>query len=149
MMDKGDVGRERCPATTRSGDRCVNFSQYPDGCVIHSQTPEAAASRHAGRVKGGHIARQRTTAVIGLGVPDAEVAGITLESGEDQLAVLTAVVKSLAKGRVSASTANAIANIVKVASGIVAGDQQRAIEQLRQTLERLEAERVIQVGGRR
>lgn len=147
--DKADVERERCPATTRSGASCVNFSQYPDGCVIHSQTPEAAAARHAGRVKGGHIARQRTTAILGLGVPESEVARITLESGEHQVAILTAVVKSLALGKVSASTANAIGNLVKIASQIMQGDQQEAIKRLAETLERLEQERVIQVGGRR
>jgi hypothetical protein len=58
------------------------------------------------------------------------------------------VVRSLAVGKVSSSTATTIAQIVKVASGIVGQDQAEAIKSLAAKIEELERDRVLTVGRR-
>jgi hypothetical protein len=78
--------------------------------------------------------------VVGLGVPDAEVDGITVGDSAGQLAVLDAVVRSLAIGKVSAHTATAIIQAVRAANQILATDQSAAIAELERRIEALVVE---------
>jgi hypothetical protein len=88
LTDKVDVEpATRCIATSKSGRSCTNLAAYADQrCLFHSSDPVAVAAKTAGRSKGGAVARRTT--VVGLGLPDPEVDGITVGDSAGQLAVL-------------------------------------------------------------
>jgi hypothetical protein len=140
LTDKVDTApARRCVATSKSGRSCTNLAAYADQrCLFHSFDPTAVAAKTAGRSKGG--AMPRRTTVAGLGLPDPEVAGITVGDSAGQLAVLDAVVRSLATGKVSAHTATAIIQAVRAANQILATDQSAAIAELERRIAALVVE---------
>ena len=140
LSDKVEAeAARRCVAISKSGRSCTNLAAYTDQrCLFHSSDPVAVAAKAAGRAKGGAVPRRTT--VVALGVPNSEMDGITVADGAGQLAVLDAVVKSLATGKVSAHTATAIIQAVRAANQILATDQSAAIAELERRIEALVVE---------
>jgi hypothetical protein len=130
----------RCRAQKVDGSGPCPVQARADGyCFMHSPSKEARAIAQAGRVAGGKAPR----ALVGLDA--AAIDGIDLKSSDGQIRVLEATARALAAGKVGGATASALASIVKTAAGILASDQQAALDQLSQRVDELLAGKTVDV----
>jgi F0F1-type ATP synthase epsilon subunit len=72
----------------------------------------------------------------------AAVEAVDLKTSAGQIGVLEAATKALAAGKIGGATATALAQLVRVAAGIAAGDQEKAIRELEQRMAHLVHPRV-------
>jgi hypothetical protein len=133
-------GRAKCAATTRSGRPCPSRPVAGEPfCVMHSKSPATQALLQQARKLGGAAPRAR------LGLDPTMVDGIALDTLESRTALREAVVRALAKGQISSSTAAAIESVVKGAAADIQADQQAQLEQLTQKVQELVDARVVTV----
>jgi hypothetical protein len=122
---RGGSSKFRCGAPKADGSGpCPANVAGPGRCPFHDTSPEGKARMELARRQGGAAPRVR------LGLPANVAEAVDLSDSAGQLAILTAATKALALGAISSSTAQAIGGLVKVAAGIVAGDQEKAIREL-------------------